>query len=204
MAGLPTNSTSIGNRPAIFLTRHCSRHHRPNQTRPSPVDANIFIIPTLNMKIFYTMLGAVVLAGSAAAFTRQSAPSIIRRSTTIAMASPIDFAKSEIASNDVSRARQAVPEQYYSQKVTSDQLLQGLSCPILFSSGNFSSSSIDFTSWKVCAGRRALAQQPYFRPGSELACHCSIFPNKVPQILHCCFHRVNIINFLRCEIAKQK
>ncbi len=105
-AGLPTNSTSIGNRPAIFLTRHCSRHHRPNQTRPSPVDANIFIIPTLNMKIFYTMLGAVVLAGSAAAFTRQSAPSIIRRSTTIAMASPIDFAKSEIASNDVSRARQ--------------------------------------------------------------------------------------------------
>ena len=58
------------------------------------------------MKIFYAMLGAVVLAGSAAAFTRQSAPSIIRRSTTIAMASPIDFAKSEIASNDVSRDRQ--------------------------------------------------------------------------------------------------
>jgi hypothetical protein len=69
-------------------------------------DGVVFNIPTLSMKIFYAMLGAVVLAGSAAAFTRQSAPSIIRRSTTIAMASPIDFAKSEIASNDVSRDRQ--------------------------------------------------------------------------------------------------
>jgi hypothetical protein len=60
------------------------------------------LLPTTIMKIFYAMLGAIALSGSAVAFTRQSAPLIIRRSTTIAMTSPIDFAKSEIASNDVS------------------------------------------------------------------------------------------------------
>ncbi|KAL3769174.1 hypothetical protein ACHAW5_000644 [Stephanodiscus triporus] len=53
------------------------------------------------MKIFCAMLGAAVLSGSAIAFTRQSVPSIIRRSTYIAMVSPVEFAKSEIASNDV-------------------------------------------------------------------------------------------------------
>ena len=89
--------------------RHVTAHVITGQTKPLRVSPGIVYfhhIPTLSMKIFYAMLGAVVLAGSAAAFTRQSAPSIIRRSTTIAMASPIDFAKSEIASNDVSGDRQ--------------------------------------------------------------------------------------------------
>ncbi|KAL3807151.1 hypothetical protein ACHAXA_011352 [Cyclostephanos tholiformis] len=53
------------------------------------------------MKIVCAMLGVIALSGSAVAFTRHSAPSIIRRCSTIAMVSPIDFAKSEIASNDV-------------------------------------------------------------------------------------------------------
>mmetsp|Transcript_32826 Transcript_32826/g.69048 ORF Transcript_32826/g.69048 Transcript_32826/m.69048 type:complete len:138 (-) Transcript_32826:951-1364(-) len=54
------------------------------------------------MKIVYAMLGLTVLTGSAVAFSRRSAPSIIRRSsTTAAFASPAEFAKSEIASNDV-------------------------------------------------------------------------------------------------------
>ena len=45
---------------------------------------------------------AAMLTGTAVAFTRRSAPAVIRRrSTTLAMASPIEFAKSAIASDDV-------------------------------------------------------------------------------------------------------
>lgn len=48
------------------------------------------------------MLGATVLTGSAVAFTRRSAPSIIRRTNVMtAFASPAEFAKEEIASSDV-------------------------------------------------------------------------------------------------------
>lgn len=59
------------------------------------------------MKLAYAIIGATLLAGSAAAFSRRSAPAIIRTrvtraSTTLAMVSPSEFAKSEIASNDVS------------------------------------------------------------------------------------------------------
>eukprot|EP00578_Thalassiosira_sp_NH16_P021349 CAMPEP_0181099680 /NCGR_PEP_ID=MMETSP1071-20121207/12788_1 /TAXON_ID=35127 /ORGANISM="Thalassiosira sp., Strain NH16" /LENGTH=137 /DNA_ID=CAMNT_0023182357 /DNA_START=74 /DNA_END=487 /DNA_ORIENTATION=+ len=54
------------------------------------------------MKLFYAMLGATVLTGSAVAFTRRSVPSIIRRTNVMtAFASPAEFAKEEIASSDV-------------------------------------------------------------------------------------------------------
>ena len=55
------------------------------------------------MKMYATAaLGATLLAGTAVAFTRRSAPAVIRRSSVAAFASPAEFAKSEIASNDVS------------------------------------------------------------------------------------------------------
>ena len=55
------------------------------------------------MKLYIVAaLGATALTGTAMAFARRSAPSIIRRSTTLAMVSPAEFAKAEIASSDVS------------------------------------------------------------------------------------------------------
>mmetsp|Transcript_41584 Transcript_41584/g.88605 ORF Transcript_41584/g.88605 Transcript_41584/m.88605 type:complete len:138 (-) Transcript_41584:86-499(-) len=54
------------------------------------------------MKAYYTAaLGAALFTGTAVAFTRRTATSVVRRSCVAAYASPAEFAKSEIASNDV-------------------------------------------------------------------------------------------------------
>ena len=54
------------------------------------------------MKIFYAMLGVTALSVSAVtAFSRRAAPIAVRRSI-VAYATPAEFAKNEIASNDVS------------------------------------------------------------------------------------------------------
>lgn len=54
------------------------------------------------MKIFYAMLGVTTLSVSAVAFSRRAAPKIVRRTSVVAYATPAEFAKNEIASNDVS------------------------------------------------------------------------------------------------------
>ena len=55
------------------------------------------------MKIFYAMLGVTALSVSAVtAFSRRAAPIAVRRTSVVAYATPAEFAKNEIASNDVS------------------------------------------------------------------------------------------------------
>ena len=54
------------------------------------------------MKIFYAMLGVTALSVSAVAFSRRAAAPIVRRTSVVAYATPAEFAKNEIASNDVS------------------------------------------------------------------------------------------------------
>lgn len=53
------------------------------------------------MKIFLAMLGSLVFAGAAVAF-RTAAPTTVLRASTVAYATAAEFAKSEIASSDVS------------------------------------------------------------------------------------------------------
>ncbi|KAL7432004.1 hypothetical protein ACHAXH_002127 [Discostella pseudostelligera] len=52
------------------------------------------------MKVFLAMLGSLVFAGAAVAF-RAAAPTTVMRASTVAFATPVEFAKSEIASSDV-------------------------------------------------------------------------------------------------------
>ena len=60
-----------------------------------------YLMLNRTMKIFYAMLGVTALSVSAVAFSRRAAPIAVRRSI-VAYATPAEFAKNEIASNDVS------------------------------------------------------------------------------------------------------
>lgn len=78
-----------------------TRPRQEAESRPiSPITSNNDLTLKI-MKMFLAMLGSVVLAGAAVAF-RSAAPSTVMRASTVAFASASEFAKSEIASSDVS------------------------------------------------------------------------------------------------------